>query len=185
MPALGQEQVTVRGNWLGNSLLAGRSENEGGRKVRGRGPGTAWDESGSVSLSVLTSACPLWAFAGEEPPDLRNPGPRWAEGQAKRPCPACPQEPLGSAQATRPPASPGTAATSLLPSRKTRSEAEQLAPPPSHSRQGRPALRRASASGQEAPGGGRDLHTMGKAGPAHSRSGPSPEEGRRPSCEQA
>lgn len=63
------------------------------------------------------------------------------------------------------PASPGTAAMSLLPSRKARNEAAAAGPTPKPAKQ---ALHRASASGQEAPGGGHDLHTMGKAGPAHS-----------------
>lgn len=63
--------------------------------------------AGGASLSQLFSsnlACPFWASADEEPPDFRNPGLRWAKGQAQQPCPACPQEPLGSAQASSLPA---------------------------------------------------------------------------------
>lgn len=129
-------------------------------KLEGEGPG-AWEESLSVSFPVLMPTCPLWALADEEPPNFRNPGPRWAKGQAEQPCP---QEPLGSAQATSLPALEQQPRPCCLPG-KPGVRLQQLAPPPSHSRQ---APHRASASGQEAPGGGHVLHTRGKAGPAHS-----------------
>lgn len=95
-------------------------------ELEGEGPRTGL----GLRLSQLFSSnanMPLWG-----PLLMRSPltsgiqALRWAKGQAEQPCPACPQEPLGSAQAT----SPGTAATSLLPSRKARSEAAAAGPTP-------------------------------------------------------
>lgn len=129
--------------------------------LEGEGP---WAQEQPVSSSVLMPTGPCWAPADEEPPDFRNPGLRWAQGQAEQPCPACPQEPLGSAQATSLPALEQQPCPCCLPG-KSGMRLQQLAPPPSRSKQ---ALHWASASSQEAPEGGHDLHTMGKTGPAHS-----------------
>lgn len=155
MPALGQEQVTGPGE-LARGRTVGKLEGEGPPSL-GRA-GLSW-------LFTSNASMPLWALADEEPPDFRNPGLRWAKSQAEQPCPACPQEPLGCAQATSLPALKQRPRPCCLPGKPGVRRLQQLAPPPSRSQQ---ALHRASASGQEAPGGGHDLHTMGKAGPAHS-----------------